>query len=97
MASSDTRIESATLKRKLALEKMHEIEKNIEETETVRAERDKYWNDLISKETEKRNVVAVDLENYQQMLNCYWSLNFPRNKKFSYKVKKSLLYLWETF
>ncbi|CAM2723332.1 unnamed protein product [Rotaria socialis] len=55
MASSDTRIESATLKRKLALEKMHEIEKNIEETETVRAERDKYWNDLISKETEKRS------------------------------------------
>ena len=34
---------------------MHEIENKIKETKAVRAETDKYGNDLVSKEIEKRS------------------------------------------
>ncbi len=55
MDSSNARIESATFKKNLALKEMKEIQEKIFETEVHREEIDKYWNDLISEEIEKRN------------------------------------------
>jgi hypothetical protein len=55
MASSNARIESATFKKNLALKEMKEIQEKIFETEVHREEIDKYWNDLINEEIEKRN------------------------------------------
>jgi hypothetical protein len=59
MASSNARIESATFKKNLALKEMKEIQEKIFETEVHREEIDKYWNDLISEEIEKRNTCRL--------------------------------------
>ncbi|CAF3401957.1 unnamed protein product [Rotaria socialis] len=54
MASSNARIESATLEKKMLLEESTKIQNKIHKAEVDYAETNKYWKDLIKKETQKR-------------------------------------------
>ncbi|CAF2154273.1 unnamed protein product [Rotaria magnacalcarata] len=54
MASANARMESTTVETKLLLEESTKTQKKIHKAEVDYAETNKYWEDLIKKETQKR-------------------------------------------